>query len=112
MEPTGDGPPQDSEESLLARRDELLRLQQAMVEKLKAHPHDYGVRIWWGFVIIGLLVGWIRIASIGSVLRYGFAFWVAGMLFSVFALGSAEVQSKLAIALKKIGARHIRGVAV
>ena len=109
MEPTGE-PPTDSElekERLLARRDELLRLRQAMMEKLKAHPRDYGVRVWWGFAIIGVLVGWIRAASIGSVLRYGFAFWIAGMFFSVFALDSAEVQSKLAIALNKIGARRI-----
>ena len=94
-------------ERLLARREELLQLQVAMKKKLEAHPLDYGIRAWWGFVIIGLLVGWLRAATIASVLRYGFVFWIAGMFFSIFALDSAEVQSKIAIVLNKLGARRI-----
>jgi hypothetical protein len=94
-------------ERLLARREELLQLQAAKKKKLEARPHDYGIRAWWGFVIVGLLVGWMRAATIASVLRYGFVFWIAGMFFSIFALDSAEVQSKIAIFANKLGACRI-----
>ncbi|MGO9212162.1 MAG: hypothetical protein ACLP2H_18780 [Terriglobales bacterium] len=94
-------------ESLEARRDGLLRLQQVMAAKLKARPNDFGVRAWWGFIIIGLLIGRIRSSAADSILLYGFVFWVAGMLFSVFALDSAEVQSKIAIFLHRLGERRI-----
>jgi hypothetical protein len=94
-------------ESLEARRDELLRLQEAITAKLKARPNDYGVRAWWGFVIVGLLVGGLRAFDVQSILLYGFVFWIAGMFFSVFALDSAEVQSKIAIFLHKLGERRI-----
>jgi hypothetical protein len=33
---------------------------------------------------------------------YGFAFWIAGMFFCIFALDSAEVQSKIAIFLYRV----------
>jgi hypothetical protein len=94
-------------ERLEARRDELLRLKEAMTAKLKARPNDYGVRAWWGFVIIGLLVGWIRSSDVWSILLFGLAFWIAGMFFCVFALDSAEVQSKIAIFLHKLGENHV-----
>ena len=94
-------------ERLAARRDELLRLQEMMTAKLKACPNDYGVRAWWGFVIIGLLVGWIRSSHVWSILLYGLAFWSAGMFFCVFALESVEVQSRIAIFLRKLGEDRI-----
>lgn len=93
--------------NLVERRNELLRLQEAMAAKLKARPHDYGIKAWWGFVIIGILVGWIQAATIGSILRYAIAFWIAGMCFAVFALDSAEAESKIAIVLNKLGARRL-----
>jgi hypothetical protein len=60
-----------------------------------------------GFVIIGLLVEWIRAANVWSIPLYGLAFWIAGMFFSVFAIDSAEVQSKIALFLHKLGEGHI-----
>ncbi len=94
-------------EQFRARRDELLRLQAAMTETLKARPHDYGIRAWWGFVAIGILVGFLRRGSVETVFGYGFAFWIAGLCFSVFVLDSAEVQSKAAIVANKFGARRV-----
>jgi hypothetical protein len=92
---------------LSARRDELLRLQEVMKEKLKAQPSDLGVRVWWGFVILGLLVGWMRSSSVWPTLAHGLVFWIAGMFFSIFALDSAEIQSRLAIFLHKFGEKYI-----
>jgi hypothetical protein len=94
-------------ERLKAQRDELLRLQEEMTAKLKARPNDYGTRVWWGFAIIGLLVGWMRAGGIWLILLCGFVFWIAGMLFCIFALDSAEVQSKIAICLYKLGEGRI-----
>ena len=95
-------------ESLEKQRGELEDLRTAMLAKLKAHPHDFGVRAWWGFVIIGLLVGWIRSSDLWSMALYGFAFWVAGMFFCIFALDSAEVQSKIALFLyHRLGEKRI-----
>jgi hypothetical protein len=103
-EPDNPSPDSTAEiERLEAQRDELLRLQVAMTAKLKARPNDYGTRVWWGFVIIGLLVGWIRASSFWSILVYGWVFWIVGMFFCIFALDSAEVQSKIAISLHKLG---------
>jgi hypothetical protein len=90
-------------ERLEVRRDELLRLQEMMTAKLKACPNDYGLRAWWGFAIIGLLVGWFRSSDVWSILLYGLAFWIAGMFFCIFVLDSAEVQSKIAIFLHRLG---------
>jgi hypothetical protein len=96
-------------ETLEKRRDNLQHLQGTMVEKMKACPHDFGIRAWWGFVIIGLLVGWMRTSDVWSILVYGLAFWFAGMFFCIFAIDSAEVQSKIAIFLyHKL---HMKGVA-
>jgi hypothetical protein len=94
-------------EKLEARRTELAQLQETMLAKLKAHPNDFGIRVWWGFVIIGPLVGWMRAPNIWSIVMYGVVFWIAGMFFSVFALDSAEVQSKIALFLHKLGEGHI-----
>lgn len=87
--------PEPEREHLIPRRDELVRLQQAMQEKLAKHPNDYGVRAWWGFVVVGLLVGWMRSASFSSIVAHGAAFWLAGMLFAIFAVDSPEVQSRV-----------------
>ena len=38
-------------------------------------------------------------SDISSVLVYGLVFWIAGMFFCIFAIASAEVQSKIAIFL-------------
>lgn len=92
---------------LEARRDELLRLQEGMKAKMKARPNDFGARAWWGFIIIGVLIGWMRASDVWSVLWYGVAFWIAGMFFSVFALDSAEVQSRIAIFLHRLGERRV-----
>jgi hypothetical protein len=89
------------------RHDDLENLQEMMTAKLKARPHDYGIRTWWGFVILGLLVGWMRSPSISQILLYGLAFWIAGMFFCIFAVDSAEVQSKIAIFLNRVGVRRI-----
>jgi hypothetical protein len=35
------------------------------------------------------------------------AFWIAGMFFCIFAVDSAEVQSKIAIFLNRVGVRRI-----
>ena len=95
-------------EDLEKRRIELENLQQLMSEKLKGRPHDFGIRVWWGFLILGLLVGWIRSSDLWTMLRYGFAFWVAGLFFCIFALDSAEVESKVAIFLyRRLGERRI-----
>ena len=75
-------------EALEKRRDNLQDLQEAMATKTKASPHDYGTRAWWGFVIVGLLVGWMRSPDVWSLLLYGFAFWIAGMFFCIFAIHS------------------------
>jgi hypothetical protein len=71
------------------------------MEKRKRHPNDYGTRAWWGFIIMGLLVGWIRSTDPATILLYGFAFCVAGLLFAIFALDSMYVQSVVAIFLYK-----------
>jgi hypothetical protein len=95
-------------ESLEKRRDYLSKAQAAMSPKLKANPHDFGVRVWWGFVIIGVLVGWMRGLTFRYMAVFGFVFWIAGLFFCIFALDSAEVQSKLAIFLShRLGARRI-----
>jgi hypothetical protein len=94
-------------ERLEKQRKNLERLRQAMEAKLKAHPHDYGVKVWWGFVIAGLLVGWLHSRDVGSTLMFGLTFWVAGMFFCVFAIDSAEVESKIAIFLNRIGVKRI-----
>ena len=86
-------------EALEKKQDDLKNFQELMSAKMKARPHDYGTRAWWGFVIIGLLIGWMRSSSLFSVLLHGLGFLVAGMFFSIFVLESAEVQSKLAIFL-------------
>ena len=86
-------------ESLEKRRDSLQDLQKMMAAKMNARPHDLGIRAWWGFIIIGLLVGWMRSSDVWSTLLYGLAFSIAGMFFCIFAIDSAEVQSKIAILL-------------
>ncbi len=107
-EPNNPSPDSTAElERLQAQRDSLLRLREVITAKLKARPNDYGTRVWWAFVISGLLLGWIRIANIWSILLYGLVFWIAGMFFCVFALDSAEVQSKIAIALHRFGEKRV-----
>ena len=95
-------------ESFEKERDELENLRTVMSAKIKARSHDFGIRAWWGFVIIGLLVGWIRSSDLWSMALYGFAFWVAGMFFCIFALDSAAVQSSIAIFLHhRLGEKRI-----
>jgi hypothetical protein len=104
-----DSPPDSETElkSLMAQRDALLHLQELMAAKLKACPNDYGFRVWWGFVIVGVLVGCMRGWHFWSILLHGLTFWVAGMFFSVFAIDSAEVQSKIAIFLHRLGENRV-----
>jgi len=95
-------------EDLEKRRIELEKLREVISAKLKNRPHDFGIRAWWGFLILGLLVGWIRSSDLWTMLRHGFAFWVAGMFFCIFALDSVEVESKIAIFLyRRLGERRI-----
>jgi len=89
------------------RRDELESLQEAIAAKRAVCPNDYGVRVWWGFVLIGILVGWMRSGVIASILLYGAAFWIVGMFFCIFAVDSAEVQSKVAVFLNRRGMRRV-----
>jgi len=86
-------------EVLEKKQEDLLYILTMMAAKRKAHPHDYGVRVWWGFVIVGLLVGWMDSPKVGSILSFGVTFWLGGMLFCVFALDSAEVQGNIALFL-------------
>src|SRR5215469_9629266 len=80
-------------ESLEKRRDDLSKAQAAMSAKLKANPHDFGVRVWWGFVIIGVLVGWMRGATLRYMAVFGFVFWIAGLFFCIFALDKLSASS-------------------
>ena len=86
-------------EVLEKKQEDVLYVQTMMAAKRKAHPNDYGVRVWWGFVIVGLLVGWMDSPKVGSILSFGVTFWLGGMLFCVFALDSAEVQGRIALFL-------------
>ncbi len=86
-------------ETIEKQRDDLLYILTMMAAKRKALPHDYGVRVWWGFVIVGLLVGWMDSPKVGSILSFGVIFWIGGMLCCVFALDSAEVQGNIALFL-------------
>ena len=88
-------------DSLEKRRDKLASLQEKILAKRTAHPHDFGTRVWWAFVIFGALVGWLRSSTSMSILIHTAAFWVAGLFFCIFALDSAEVQSRVAIFLYK-----------
>lgn len=95
-------------ESLEKGRDNLQDLQKILAAKLNARPHDLGIRAWWGFIIIGLLVGWMRSSDVWLILLCGLAFWIAGMFFCIFAIDSAEVQSKIAIFLhRRLGEKRI-----
>ena len=94
-------------EALEGRRDSLEGLQQMMTAKMKVRPNDFGIPVWWGFVIVGLLVGWMRSRDVWSILLYGLASWTAGMFFCIFAIHSAVVQSKIAIFLyHRFGETH------
>ena len=94
-------------EALEERREKLEHLDEKMAAKMKACPNDYGVRVWWGFVIIGLLIGWMRSPDIGSILLNAGAFWIAGAFFCIFAVDSAEVQSRIAIFLQKLRVNQV-----
>ena len=95
-------------EELEKRRDNLKNLQDEMAAKLRVHPNDYGVRVWWGFLIVGFLVGWMRSHDVGTTMLYGILFSMAGMFFCIFVLDSAEVQSKVAILIgERFGMRRI-----
>ena len=94
-------------EALEERRERLEHLDEKMAAKMKACPNDYGVRVWWGFVILGFIIGWIRSPDIGSNLLYAGAFWTAGTLFCIFVVDSAEVQSKIAFSLSKLRMKRI-----
>ena len=86
-------------EVLEKKQKDLLYVLTMMAAKRKANPHDYGVRVWWGFVIVGLLIGWMDSPKVGSILSFGVTFWLGGMLFCVFALDSPEVQGNIALFL-------------
>jgi hypothetical protein len=95
-------------ESLEKRRNDLQCLQEAMAARMKAQPRDSGVRVWWGSIIIGLLVGWMRSPDLRSIILYGLGFSIVGLLFCIFAIESAEVQSRIAIFLyHRLGEKRI-----
>jgi hypothetical protein len=88
-------------EALEKRRDNLEDLGTAIAARLNSDPHDFGSRVWWGFIIIGLLVGWMRSSDIWSIVLHGLAFFIAGMFFCIFAIESSAVQSWIAILVHK-----------
>ncbi len=92
---------------LEAERDELRDLTLVMKAKIEARPNDYGVRVWWGFLIVGPLVGWIRYSDLETMLLYGLAFGIAGMFFCIFAIDSAEVQSRIAIFVGRLNMNRL-----
>ena len=94
-------------EPLERKADDLHSLQTAMLEKLKAHPHDYGFKVPCGFLIIGALLGWFRDPSVWSMMVCGIVSLIAGFLFSIFLANSATVQSAVAIRLNQIGLERI-----
>ena len=94
-------------EPLERKADDLHSLQTAMHEKLKSHPHDYGFGVPFGFLIMGALLGWLRVPSLWAIMVSGIVSLIAGFLFSIFVADSATVQSVLAIRLNKIGLERI-----
>jgi len=86
-------------EELERRKDDLLNFKAAMDVRLNSHPRDFGVQVCMGSLIIGILVGWVRSSTIFLILVHGLAFFTGGIMFCIFALGSAEVQSKISILL-------------
>lgn len=94
-------------QSLIKRRDELVKLKEAMDAKLKARPHDYGVRVWWVFILVGTAIGWLWVHAVWAGVLAAAAFWIAGLFFSVLILDSAEVQSRVAILLHRLGMRKL-----
>ncbi len=87
--------------------DKTRTLRDMMIKKLQAHPNDYGRHAMWGFPIIGLLVGWLRSQNLISILVHAVVFSIAGLLFALFALDSADVQSRTAILLSRLGLNRI-----
>jgi hypothetical protein len=87
--------------------DNIERLEEMIDAKMKARPNDLGFKISWGFLIAGVIVGWLRSSDFALTLLHGFVFWVAGLLFSIFMLGSAIVQGVTGDWLGKIGLRAI-----
>jgi hypothetical protein len=89
------------------RLDNIERLEEMIDAKLKARPNDLGFKVSWGFLIAGLVVGWLRSSDFALTLLHGFVFWVAGLLFSIFILDSALVQGVTGDCFGKIGLRAI-----
>ena len=85
------------------RVDGLQSLQNAIGDKLVAHPKDFGFKVPLGFLLVGALIGAFRALSLSSIVVCGFASLVAGLLFSIFAADSARVQSEIAIRLNRLG---------
>ncbi|MCC6862552.1 MAG: hypothetical protein IT158_28515 [Bryobacterales bacterium] len=86
-------------EHLESERDGLKSLEGMIAAKLAARPRDYGVRAWWGFVILGASIGWVRSAELLTSVLYGLASSSIGVLFAIFVLDSAEVQARVGIFL-------------
>jgi len=53
----------------------------------------------WGLIIVGLAAGWDPAPAFLPVLLYGLRFWILKLLVCIFALDSAEAQSRIAIFL-------------
>lgn len=85
--------------ALVERRDGLDDAEALLSEKLKPNPHDFGILVWSSLTVVGLVVAWLRSPKFWSFVLYGVAFWAVGLLFCVFVLDSAEVQSRVAIFL-------------
>lgn len=85
--------------------DEALR--DAIASKLKASPTDHKFKVSFGFLIVGCLIGWFLSVGIWVILLVGFVSWIAGVLFSVFALDNPYVQSVIAIRLNRLGLKRL-----
>jgi hypothetical protein len=82
-------------------------LRDAIASKLKASPIDHKFTVSFGFLIVGCLIGWFLSVGIWVIFLVGFVSWIAGVLFSIFALDSPYVQSVIAIRLNRVGLKHL-----
>jgi hypothetical protein len=94
-------------EALEAKIEALEAVRDAVQRKTQARPHDYGFRVPLGFLIVGGLIGWLRNSTLWSIVACAIASWIVGMLFSIFVMDSANVQSIAAINLNRIGFKRI-----
>jgi hypothetical protein len=65
---------------------------KALKARQKADLSDWGFRVPLGFLIVGALIGFFRSPDLVSVAVGGVMSWLAGLLFSIFVLDSADLQ--------------------